>query len=48
MFTGWFGCVGIDLNKIKDCIGDPGADMENSILKAEQDAQVEFPWLFPL
>ncbi|XP_038903802.1 vacuolar-sorting receptor 1-like isoform X2 [Benincasa hispida] len=31
---------GMDLNKIKDCIGDPGADVENPILKAEQDAQI--------
>lgn len=36
----------MDLNKIKECIGDPEADVENPILKAEQDAQVEFPWPF--
>ncbi|XP_054785284.1 vacuolar-sorting receptor 1-like isoform X2 [Prosopis cineraria] len=32
--------LGVDLNKIKDCIGDPLADAENPILKAEQDAQI--------
>ncbi|KAK7294876.1 hypothetical protein RJT34_17774 [Clitoria ternatea] len=32
--------LGADLKKIKDCVGDPHADVENSILKAEQQAQV--------
>jgi len=31
---------GADLKKIKDCVGDPHADAENPVLKAEQDAQV--------
>lgn len=31
---------GVDLKKIDECIGDPEADVENPILKAEQDAQV--------
>ncbi|CAB4284954.1 unnamed protein product [Prunus armeniaca] len=32
--------LGADLKKIKKCIGDPEADEENAILKAEQDAQI--------
>ncbi|KAK2405777.1 vacuolar-sorting receptor [Trifolium repens] len=32
--------LGVDMNKIKDCIGDLNADVENPILKAEQDAQI--------
>jgi len=28
------------LNKVKYCIGDPNANAENPVLKAEQDAQV--------
>jgi hypothetical protein len=32
--------TGLDLGKIDKCIGDPEADEENPILKAEQDAQV--------
>lgn len=31
---------GIDVKKIDDCIGDPEADVDNPVLKAEQDAQV--------
>lgn len=31
---------GLDLKKINECIGDPDADKENPVLKAEQDAQV--------
>jgi len=34
--------TGADLKKIKDCVGDPHADVENPVLKAEQDAQVSF------
>jgi hypothetical protein len=34
------------MNKIKDCIGDLNADVENPILKAEQDAQVGIPQRF--
>ncbi|KAG2329157.1 hypothetical protein Bca52824_000337 [Brassica carinata] len=30
----------IDLKKVDKCIGDPDADVENSILKAEQESQV--------
>lgn len=32
--------TGMDLRKIKDCVGDPQADADNPVLKAEQDAQV--------
>nr|CAD1833091.1 unnamed protein product [Ananas comosus var. bracteatus] len=32
--------LGLDLKQIDKCIGDPEADQENPILKAEQDAQV--------
>ncbi|KAE9591936.1 putative EGF-like calcium-binding domain, PA domain, complement Clr-like EGF [Lupinus albus] len=32
--------LGFDLKKIKDCVGDPHADVENPVLKAEQDAQI--------
>lgn len=31
---------GIDLKKVDKCIGDPEADVENPILKAEQESQV--------
>ena len=31
---------GVDLKKIKDCVGDTHAEVENPILKAEQDAQI--------
>jgi hypothetical protein len=31
---------GLDLKAIDKCIGDPDADKENPVLKAEQDAQV--------
>jgi hypothetical protein len=34
--------AGVDLKKIKDCVGDPLADVDNPVLKAEQDAQVGF------
>lgn len=33
-------CEGVDLKKIQNCVGDPDADKENPVLKAEQDAQV--------
>ncbi|XP_029120581.1 vacuolar-sorting receptor 1 [Elaeis guineensis] len=32
--------LGVDLKKINKCIGDPDADEENPVLKAEQDAQI--------
>lgn len=32
--------LGIDLKKINQCMGDPDADEENAVLKAEQDAQI--------
>lgn len=32
--------LGLDLKKIDECIGDPQADVENPVLKAEQDAQI--------
>jgi hypothetical protein len=40
---------GLDRKAINKCIGDPNADRENPVLKAEQDAQVctSVP-LFPL
>ena len=37
-----FANLGVDLKKIDKCIGDPEADMENEVLKAEQDVQVWF------
>jgi hypothetical protein len=32
--------VGIDVDKVRECMGDPEADTENAILRGEQDAQV--------
>uniref|UniRef100_A0A2P2MBE1 Uncharacterized protein MANES_09G118400 n=1 Tax=Rhizophora mucronata TaxID=61149 RepID=A0A2P2MBE1_RHIMU len=32
--------LGVDLKKIDECIGDPEADAENAVLKAEQEAQI--------
>uniref|UniRef100_A0A0C9RL72 TSA: Wollemia nobilis Ref_Wollemi_Transcript_12720_2298 transcribed RNA sequence n=1 Tax=Wollemia nobilis TaxID=56998 RepID=A0A0C9RL72_9CONI len=32
--------LGLDNKKIEKCMGDPNADAENPILKAEQDAQI--------
>ncbi|KAJ4772033.1 Vacuolar-sorting receptor 1 [Rhynchospora pubera] len=32
--------LGLNLKKINECIGDPDADKENPVLKAEQDAQI--------
>ncbi|KAL1360117.1 hypothetical protein HN51_005466 [Arachis hypogaea] len=32
--------LGANLKKIKECVGDPHADVENPVLKAEQDAQI--------
>lgn len=32
--------IGVDFKKIQKCIGDPEADVDNPILKAEQDTQV--------
>lgn len=32
--------TGVDVKKVNECIGDPEADVENSVLKAEQEAQV--------
>ncbi|KAI6673330.1 hypothetical protein NL676_001236 [Syzygium grande] len=32
--------LGVDLEKINRCIGDPDADVDNLVLMAEQDAQV--------
>lgn len=31
---------GLPLDKIKKCMGDPAADVENDVLKAEQALQV--------
>lgn len=33
-------CEGIDVKKIDQCIGDPDADVDNLVLKTEQEAQV--------
>lgn len=30
----------VDLKKIENCVGDPSADVDNPVLKAEQDAQI--------
>jgi hypothetical protein len=35
-----FLVTGLDIENINKCVGDPEADVENEILKAEQDAQV--------
>lgn len=32
--------LGVDLKKIDECVGDTGADVDNSVLKAEQEAQI--------
>lgn len=32
--------TGVDLKKVKDCVGDTNANSENPVLNAEQDAQV--------
>lgn len=32
--------LGIDLKEIQSCVGDPEADKDNPVLKAEQDAQI--------
>eukprot|EP01018_Ginkgo_biloba_P004479 Gb_19839 [translate_table: standard] len=32
--------LGLDTKKIDECLGDPEADADNSVLKSEQDAQV--------
>jgi hypothetical protein len=32
--------TGMDIDKINKCVGDPDADEDNPVLKAEQDAQV--------
>ncbi|KAJ0985414.1 hypothetical protein J5N97_003770 [Dioscorea zingiberensis] len=32
--------LGVDIRKVNDCVGDPEADKENPVLKAEQDAQI--------
>lgn len=36
----WHLVTGLDIEKVDKCVGDPEADVENEILKAEQDAQV--------
>lgn len=32
--------LGVDIKKIDECVGDPESDVENVILKAEQEAQI--------
>ncbi|KAK1324378.1 Vacuolar-sorting receptor 6 [Acorus calamus] len=39
--------LGLPLEKIKDCMGDLDADVENSVLKAEQELQVSSCLFFP-
>jgi len=34
--------TGIDSRKIDKCMGDPDADLDNPVLKEEQDAQVNY------
>lgn len=33
--------IGVDLNQVDNCIGDPNADVENPVLSVEQEAQVQ-------
>ncbi|KAK5843931.1 hypothetical protein PVK06_000066 [Gossypium arboreum] len=42
--------LGLDAKRIEKCMGDPDADMENPVLKEEQDAQLisEIRFHFPL
>jgi hypothetical protein len=40
IFTELLCNSGLDHKAIDKCIGDPDADEENPVLKAEQDAQV--------
>ncbi|XP_057971054.1 vacuolar-sorting receptor 1-like isoform X1 [Malania oleifera] len=32
--------LGLDVKEVEKCVGDPEADVENPVLKAEQDAQI--------
>ncbi|KAL9428607.1 hypothetical protein AB3S75_030567 [Citrus x aurantiifolia] len=32
--------LGVDLKKVEECVGDPEADVDNQVLKTEQDAQI--------
>lgn len=32
--------IGLPIEKIKKCMGDPEADVENDVLKTEQELQV--------
>jgi hypothetical protein len=34
--------TGVDIKEIEKCVGNPTADMDNPILKAEQESQVNF------
>ena len=36
----WCTLTGSDLKKIENCVGDPNADIDNPVLKAEQYAHV--------
>lgn len=40
--------VGVDLKKIDECIGDTEANIDNAVLKAEQDSQVTHTQTTPL
>lgn len=33
---------GLPIEKIQKCMGDPEADVDNEVLKLEQDSQVRF------
>lgn len=37
---------GVDVKKVQKCVGDPEADEDNPILKAEQDTQVGLSELY--
>ena len=39
----FIGQPDLPVEKIKDCMGDPEADVENDVLKIEQDRQVHIP-----
>jgi len=32
--------TGVDLKKVKDCVGDPTSNLDNPVLNNEQDSQV--------
>lgn len=40
--------IGLDVHKIRDCMGDPEADADNEVLKGEQDAQASLHFVIAL